>query len=419
MIIKSKNLTERIFNEKTSLILTFIAVGIFILTIIIFVANGSWKFSLELDEAKIGQFGDFVGGLIGTILAFVASVLYLVALREQRKDIAINQESSRLQNLALLKQIEEFEKQKEELELTRRVYEQQSRTMADQERTIRIQRFESNFYSLLELCTKIKSELNNQCRSNDYFKDIYDSLKNRLLQRQIADVTYYELYEITNNEYINVFLEKKGQLAHYFKTFYRLMKILDSNEVLTTDEKTFYAKIVRSQLADYELQILSYNYHSRFASKGRLLSYKYNLLKHNHSLAKIELVNKYGTLCDDLNMTAFNDFMNEELLNSINDFIDNFDQEEKQTMFETYNCILSISNDDYFKIKIDCLTVELLPKHFFQIAGDLIYEKLFISQYQIVKDGILSSNCIETSNNSMEITFILNSGRVRKLNLDN
>jgi hypothetical protein len=83
---------------------------------------GSWNFSQTLDESKIGQFGDFIGGVIGTILAFVAAVLYYVALKEQRKDIAINQEAAKLQNEALKKQIEEFEKQKEELELTRKVY---------------------------------------------------------------------------------------------------------------------------------------------------------------------------------------------------------------------------------------------------------------------------------------------------------
>ena len=42
-----------------------------------------------LDEAKVAQFGDFVGGVVGTLLAFVAAILYYVALKEQRKDIAI------------------------------------------------------------------------------------------------------------------------------------------------------------------------------------------------------------------------------------------------------------------------------------------------------------------------------------------
>ena len=44
-----------------------------------------------------------------------------------------------LQNEALAKQIEEFEKQKEELALTRVVYEQQYKTMKEQEHTMKIQ----------------------------------------------------------------------------------------------------------------------------------------------------------------------------------------------------------------------------------------------------------------------------------------
>ena len=90
-----------------------------------------------MSEEKVGQFGDFVGGFIGTILAFAASLLYLLALREQRKDVRINQRS-------LQKQTEEFQNQVSELQQSRRAYEKQLEMM-------KMQQFDSNFYSYFNI----------------------------------------------------------------------------------------------------------------------------------------------------------------------------------------------------------------------------------------------------------------------------
>jgi uncharacterized membrane protein required for colicin V production len=128
---KPTKFSEKFFSENLSRILAIISFICIIVAAVVFFIFGSWEFSSTLDESIIGQFGDFIGGVFGTLLAFVAAILYYVALKEQRKDIAINQKSAKLQNDALLKQIEEFEKQKEELELTREVYEQQSKTMRE------------------------------------------------------------------------------------------------------------------------------------------------------------------------------------------------------------------------------------------------------------------------------------------------
>lgn len=99
----------------------------------------------KLDEEKIAQFGDFIGGVVGTLLAFSASLLYYVALKEQQKDIKINQNS-------LDKQIEEFGRQVEELELSRKVY-------TDQHKTMLLQQFENNFFAYFDIYIKVKDKL--------------------------------------------------------------------------------------------------------------------------------------------------------------------------------------------------------------------------------------------------------------------
>ena len=170
------NRFDKIFSEKLSAVIAITSLICLLVSIYIFIIHGSWQFSPILDEAKVAQFGDFVGGVVGTLLAFVAAILYYVALKEQRKDIAINQKSMNLQNEALAKQIEEFEKQKEELALTRIVYEQQCKTMKEQEHTMKIQQFESSFYSFLNVYIAIKNELNTNDEEKDFFKTIFFKL---------------------------------------------------------------------------------------------------------------------------------------------------------------------------------------------------------------------------------------------------
>lgn len=267
------NRFDKIFSEKLSAVIAITSLICLLVSIYIFIIHGSWQFSPILDEAKVAQFGDFVGGVVGTLLAFVAAILYYVALKEQRKDIAINQKSMNLQNEALAKQIEEFEKQKEELALTRIVYEQQCKTMKEQEHTMKIQQFESSFYSFLNVYIAIKNELNTNDEEKDFFKTIFFKLCESI-DIELIDKSPLNCHKIVEKKYIDLFLHNKGRLSHYFKTIYRLLKIIDSSLCLNNKEKMFYAKIIRSQLTDYELLIMYYNYHSAYANKSTILIYR-------------------------------------------------------------------------------------------------------------------------------------------------
>lgn len=79
------NRFDKIFSEKLSAVIAITSLICLLVSIYIFIIHGSWQFSPILDEAKVAQFGDFVGGVVGTLLAFVAAILYYVALKEQRK----------------------------------------------------------------------------------------------------------------------------------------------------------------------------------------------------------------------------------------------------------------------------------------------------------------------------------------------
>ena len=82
-----------IFSENFSLCIVAFSFVMLIASVIIFVGFSGWQFSCIIDEEKIAQFGDFTGGFIGTLLAFAASLLYFIALKEQQKDVKTDQVS--------------------------------------------------------------------------------------------------------------------------------------------------------------------------------------------------------------------------------------------------------------------------------------------------------------------------------------
>lgn len=107
-------------NERFTKILIWLGILILVLSIILFAWNSSlFLLNDEADTSKLGQFGDLIGGLVGSIWAVAGVILFYLALREQRRDIQINQE-------ALSTQIEEFKGQKIEMAETRKEHKRQT-----------------------------------------------------------------------------------------------------------------------------------------------------------------------------------------------------------------------------------------------------------------------------------------------------
>ena len=176
---EKNNIWVRVFTEKAGFILVVVGFVIIIGAIIAFVYFRSWSFSSTINEEIVGQFGDFVGGVVGTLFALVGVVLYYVALTEQRKDLKINHDNLKIQTDALKQQIEEFKAQKEEMAETRKVYEQQTTLFQEQTNLYReqseamkkqaeeaknqtaiylVEQFDSSFYPLLNLICAAQQE---------------------------------------------------------------------------------------------------------------------------------------------------------------------------------------------------------------------------------------------------------------------
>ncbi|SNR61119.1 Putative phage abortive infection protein [Lutibacter agarilyticus] len=264
-------------NEKNSIRLLWIGLLLFVIGFSLFI----WKENLSTTEiinsAKIAQFGDFIGGVIGSIWSLAGVILFYVALTEQRTDIQINRETLNAQVKALNQQIEEFKLQKVELEQTREVFKEQSETL-------KIQRFENTFFQLLNLHHEIidKFNFNRNLGFSDEkiekreiiskaFEDLSFRFKsvNSIKSKNSIGETIYINNEPENidiaetridNAYKEFYYKDYKQLwSHYFRNIYHIFKFIYFSKLIENEKKQFYASIARAQLSSDELFLILYN----------------------------------------------------------------------------------------------------------------------------------------------------------------
>lgn len=395
-----EKLYNKIFNERTASNSIIIGLIISLIMLIFFVFKGSYEFVLKdnISEEKIGQFGDFIGGVIGTLFSLVGVILFYIALKEQREDFKINQEALKMQLDAFEQQIKEFELQREELTETRKIFEQQTKTMKSQQ-------FESNFYSLLNVFISIQENF----LKKDLFTIIIKDIKGKIPQ-----TNYCSCCNLIYSEYQNSYLANRADLAKYFMTLYRLFKIIEESPNLNETEKIYYHKILRSQINKDELLILYYNYHSEFGKKPVPIALKYEYFKHLEIFSKFEFEATFNL--DTFEIIHFNKILpriSDLILKNIEKAKQITDEEVKEEIeiFKDVYAGVYIEDDIEIKLvvknhnsKIDNIEIERYKEVFKYILIDILFSRFF----RIFQDKYLKES-ITTSESLIEFNFKFNS----------
>ena len=199
-----------------------------------------------LQTDVVGQYGDFVGGVFGTIISIV--LLYFT-FRTQHKDV----------------------------ENHMKVYKEES--------------LNKLFFHILELYNKTLER---------YIVDYGDTMK--LYGKEALHYHYEQLYssfQTDDMEDCNVIRKKAVSTFQtfyastqdfspvFFRTVYSLLNLLDSNDKDTEKERIRLMKVLRSQLTNTELIMLRYNSMTKIGSKSTELINRFNILKH---LAPMDLL---------------------------------------------------------------------------------------------------------------------------------
>ncbi len=267
---EKKNIWEKVFTEKAGFFLVVTGFVVILGAIIAFVFFSRWSFSKKIDEAIVGQFGDFVGGVVGTLFALVGVVLYYVALTEQRKDLKINQDNLKIQTDALKQQIEEFKAQKEEMAETRKVYEQQTELFQEQTNLYReqseamkkqveeaktqtaiylVEQFDASFYPLLSLICAAQQE------NVKIIEDVKSGIQSKVDKSEDINKVYEKILEEYKNQY-----QKQGEpIRRLFDMITQMVRLIYNAPMLNEEKKKHYISILHSQLKDCTNVVLFYH----------------------------------------------------------------------------------------------------------------------------------------------------------------
>lgn len=226
-----------------------------------------------------GTFGDFIGGVLGTLFALI-SVAFMKKTFEsqreesknQRNDAAIQRFNDMFYELLRLyrEQVESLSLERYEVKVPGNGYE-------------RVEYKGKEFFDKgkINITNKIEEQLNDQSDSLEIMQEALDS--------------YYEFYK--NN---------RSKLSAYYRTLYRIFEIIDKSNLIEEKEKVGYVKIVRAQLTESELFFIRYNAMSEYGRESMQYLKKYRVLNHFPFYEMLE----YRHLFKDLEKDKFKEKLN-------------------------------------------------------------------------------------------------------------
>lgn len=261
--------------EKILLTISFslFVISLFIVIITIYRLIPHYNINGDsVDLTSTGNIGDFIGGVVGTIGAFIGVILFFIALSLQRK---------------------ELNKHIEELQQTRYVFQHQ--------------KFDSTFFNLIQNYNEIKNNLNQQCEKKladepnvgivpyYHFADFYrGKLKQLYDSIQELDLNYMGEYGIKVISDLNLgeddldkILEKENDIvkviytlfysyfqnatSHYYKNVFQILSHIYSSQQeelqnsLTSTHPQIrkkyykYSNFFQAQMSNSELFLLFYH----------------------------------------------------------------------------------------------------------------------------------------------------------------
>lgn len=218
--------------------------------------------------SNFGLFGDFIGGVIGTMVAVVAA-LYII--KSYKKQIEQGRKQSFEKTFVVM------------LELHRQNVQEIEILDASGNKLSGKRVFKLLTEELETLYNKVYKSIEEATKTNEQYQKWSDIYEHKKLAHELShgfffyDIdTYYLtldkndiLYDICESVrqglkkdkafVLSIQLQRHTILGHYYRHLYNMVNWVDSSKAITFDEKQKYCKLIRSQLSDYEEILLYYN----------------------------------------------------------------------------------------------------------------------------------------------------------------
>lgn len=353
-------------------VLSIIAIIILVLVIYAYI-----RFKGDADKTMWGQYGDFVGGFIGTIVALL-SVYYLVAtLREQqRANVIVSSNNKEIAEVYLAQQ------------------------------------FDNNYQHLIRLYQDaVNSYSVENIRSREALKKLYENLYAISLDTECCYADRKDVALLVFDK--EFYIPNRVSSAVHFRVLYQIFNLIENSGLDEQRYKVKYAKLVRSQIDEDELLLLRYNCWSRYGEKMRIYVNQYNLLKHLPILSLLEFRYWHNEVVkDEIQQNALDTELicQKKLISSFfSDYSDNNTTLESDVS-EKYKLIISRAPDNKLfaytlrrcdnqidKYPVDNALTALGDTHTLNFLTDFLHELLEYSNFCIYNknldyDGIVKVN---------------------------
>ena len=221
------------------------------------------------DNQTWGQFGDFVGGTLNPIFGFLGLLGLLLTLMVQAHQLRQQDAALHASQIACV----------------------------EQQQAVRRQAFESTFFALIgfhqELVGAVDLHDNKgrtwrgrDCLRIFYFRRLRSRFDRRITRRMRRSMPEAQILREIRDVYGAFWVKHNPELAHYFRTLYRIFKFIDETTVFDAQdaasrdrEKQQYASIARAQISNPELALLFYNGLTKDGEKFKPLIEQYRLLE--------------------------------------------------------------------------------------------------------------------------------------------
>lgn len=218
--------------------------------------DGIIGFDKSAISSKLGALGDFVGGLLNPVFAFLGFIFLLVTIRIQSKELKTS---------------------REEMEMTRTELARSADSQKEQSNSIKLQNFENTFFNLLSLHndivknihynkylafitlkdrTKIRFQEIDSRPNTEYIegrealKDIVQKIDTLCKQESSKTRVFNGIYDSCHNA-------SQAYIGHYFGNIYQILKFISTDK--NTSDKKKYANLFRAQFSSSELKLLFYH----------------------------------------------------------------------------------------------------------------------------------------------------------------
>lgn len=266
----NKNNDHSFSYEKTAFALIWIGVIIIVFATVIF----SFEDSKLFFKDHFGDYGEYIGGFVGSLWALAGVALFYEALRFQRTELKMQRHELELQRHEIVEQTAQYRKQNE---------------------TLLVQTFENTFFQLMLLHNEIvssihmevtdhdveKGEIKQTVNGRDCFVEYYRIYK-RFFHASFEEVRYDQLdeemsKELINSSYTLFFEASQANLGHYFRNFQAIIKFIDKSEL---KRREFYIDLIKAQLSNFELILIYFHCISVLGKNIKPLIEKYSMFAH-------------------------------------------------------------------------------------------------------------------------------------------